>query len=193
MSYPDPSVDRTDQPPFCIDLTPWATDIAADLHRRFGDGVELRVGALGYPDPRAATVPQIEAKPPLDPAEALVELDGPGMVQSGDVLLTGLLIANVSDHELTVNTNGRLTALVLDPRTGNVVGGYSGAQRLPLVRFALRPGDRTTIPLLVGTTSFVPELGYRVPEGAWEMAADLHLGDGRVVRSVPVPLVITSR
>jgi hypothetical protein len=102
-------------------------------------------------------------------------------------------MANVSDHELTVNTNGRLTALILDPRTGTVVGGYSGPQTLPLVRFPLRPGDLTTIPLLVGTTSFVAELGYSVPEGDWEMAADLRLGDGRVVQSPPVPLSITPR
>jgi hypothetical protein len=151
------------------------------------------VGALGYPDPWAARVPPIETRPHLDDAEALVELDGPGVVRSGDVLNTGLLIANVSDHQLTISTNGQLTALVIDPRTSNIVGGHSGAQRLPGVRFEVMPGDRTTIPLLVGTTSFVPELGYRIPAGAWEMAADLRLGDSRIVRSAPVPLTVTSR
>jgi hypothetical protein len=193
MSYPTPNEERSDQPPFHVGLASWATDTAADLHRRFGDGVELRVGVLGYPDPWAAPVRSIEAKAPLDPAEAVVELDGPGVVRSGDFLRTGLLLTNVSDHDLTVNTNGQLTALVLDPRTSDVVGGFSGAQTLPSVRFDLRPGDRTTIPLLVGTTSFVPDLGYRLPEGAWEMAADLRFADGRVLRSGSVPLAITAR
>ena len=194
MSYPDPRHDRTDQPPYRIGLTSWATDVAADLHCRFGDGVDLRVGALGYPDPWAVGVPRIEATQLLDPAEGVVELDGPREVRSGDVLRTGLRIANVSKGKLTINTNGQLTALViLDPGSGDVVGGYWGGQTLPGVRFEVLPGDRTTIPLLVGTESFVPELGYRVPAGVWEVAADLRLGDGRVVRSVPVPLAITSR
>ncbi len=92
---------------------------------------------------------------------------------------------------MEVRTNGKLMAVVLAPATGNVVGGYSGAQRLPVVVFRVPPGERTTIPLLVGTASFVPELGYAVPVGAWEIAADLHLGDGRVGRSPPVPLTIT--
>ncbi len=35
-----------------LKLAPWAVDIAADFYRRFGDDVDLRVGALGYPDRR---------------------------------------------------------------------------------------------------------------------------------------------
>ena len=192
-SYPDPRRDRTDQPPFRVRLACWATDAAADLHSRFGDGLNLVVGALGYPDPSASRVPQIKSKPALDPTEALVALDGPGVVRSGDVLHTGMMIANTSDHGLAINTNGRLTALVLDSQTGHVVGGYSGAQILPLMRFEVLPGAQATIPLLVGTSSFRPELGYRVPAGNWEMAADLHLGDGRVVRSNSIPLTVTAR
>ena len=97
----------------------------------------------------------------------------------------------MGDHELTIKTNGHFTAMVFDTRTGDVVGGYWGAQRIPLITFAVFPGDHTTIPLLVGTVSFVPELGYTVPAGLWAMATDLHLGDGRVVRSPSLPLTIT--
>ncbi len=150
MSYPTPDRDRdrADRPPFRVGLACWATDTAADLHDRFGDGVDLRVGVLGYPDPWAIPVRPMVANPPLDPAEAVVELDGPGEVRSGDVLHTGLLLANVSDHELAINTNGRLTALVLEPRTSDVVGGYSGAQTLPggNVRLKVRVRSHRTTP-----------------------------------------------
>ncbi len=129
----------------------------------------------------------------MDPTEASVELDGPGEVRSGDVLDTGLRVRNLGDTVLEVHTNGRLTALVLDQRTGEVVGGDTRAQLAPLVRFRVAPGEHDTIPLIVGTASFVPDLGYTVPPGAWEMAADPKLGDGRVVRTPPVPLTITER
>ena len=50
VGYPDPRMDEGRQPPFGIDLAPWATDIAKELHHRFGDDVELVVGAFSYPD-----------------------------------------------------------------------------------------------------------------------------------------------
>ena len=47
--YPDPRSDEAQQPPIEIHLAPWATDAAAELHRRFGDNVKLVVGSLLYP------------------------------------------------------------------------------------------------------------------------------------------------
>jgi hypothetical protein len=41
-------MDEGRQPPYGTDLAPWATDIAKELHRRFGDDVELVVGAFSY-------------------------------------------------------------------------------------------------------------------------------------------------
>ena len=171
MSYPDPQLDRDDAPPYRIELAPWATDAAASLHDAFGVDVELVVGVLSYPD-RQPIFTRPTTSPPPVPDEATVELDGPGGVPSGHVLHTGLRVHNLSATVLAIRTNGQLTAVVLDPATGHVVGGYSGAQRLPLVVFQVPPGEHTTIPLMVGTASFVPELGYSVPEGAWEVAAD---------------------
>ncbi len=193
MRYPDPRSDRDDPPPYGISLAPWATEVAADLHERFGDDIDLRVGALGYPDRRPVEFAPTPTGPLMDPTEASVELDGPGEIRSGYVLDTGLRVRNLGDTVLEVHTNGQLTALVLDPRSGEVVGGDTRAHLAPLVRFRVAPGEHETIPLIVGTASFVPELGYAVPPGAWEMAADLKLGDGRVVRTPPVPLTITER
>jgi hypothetical protein len=52
MHYPMPEVDEGRVPPFGIHLAPWAATTAEELHRQFGDDVELTVGALPYPPGR---------------------------------------------------------------------------------------------------------------------------------------------
>ncbi|HUC21292.1 MAG TPA: hypothetical protein VMA73_01165, partial [Streptosporangiaceae bacterium] len=49
MRYPMPEVDENRQPPYAIHLAPWAVATAQELHRQFGDNVQLTVGALPYP------------------------------------------------------------------------------------------------------------------------------------------------
>ena len=45
----------------------------------------------------------------------------------------GLLLHNHSGDDLKIpTTNGQLTSAVVDPATGGVVGGFAGAQALPL-------------------------------------------------------------
>jgi hypothetical protein len=88
-------------PPIEIHLTPWAAGVAEELHRQFGDGVELTVGWLPYPP---------------------------------------------------------------------------GAQIMPLKIFRVTPGGTTSIPLLIGTASSRPQLGYAVPPGEWGIQVTLTLG-----------------
>jgi hypothetical protein len=165
-------------PPFGIRLAPWAAATAAELHRQFGDDVELTVGALPYPPgaqprPRPATAPLPGL---LDSREVTVELDGPAVVRSGHTLRHSLLVRNLSGSELQIATNGQVTAAVVDPHTGEVVGGYSGAQALPLKVFRAAPGGSTRVPLLIGTASTMPRLGYMVPAGEWGIQVTLTLG-----------------
>jgi hypothetical protein len=206
LGSPDLSAEVTLPPPFTIMLAPWATATAHDLHERFGDRVDLTVGALPYPpgrtpaQPRAVSAP----RPPvelLDPAEVRVELGGPAEVRSGHTLRHGLLLRNLTATELAVATNGQVTAVVVDPASGEVVGGFSGAQTLPLIMFRVAPGETERIPLLIGTASFRPALGYAVPAGAWGIQADLTLGDpvlgggpeGSVRRRTPIlPLTVVA-
>jgi hypothetical protein len=197
--YPQLDVDEGRQPPFTIRLAPWAAATAEELHRQFGDSLDLTVGAFPYPLGRQ---PQHRpaADPPadlLDPAEIAVELDGPAMVSSGHTLRHGLLLRNLTDGELQIATNGQVTAQVVDPQTGEVVGGFSGMQHRPLIRFLVQPGQTGRIPLLIGTASFTPRLGYAIPAGDWGIQATLTLGPGGPVdspsRRTPVlPLTITA-
>jgi hypothetical protein len=194
---PDLDADPGQPPPYTIVLAPWATAAAYDLHEKFGDLVDLTVGALPYPPGRlAGELPAL--RPPaelLDPAEVEVELDGPAVVRTGHTLRHGLLLRNLSGRELVIATNGQVTAFVVDPGSGEVVGGFAGAQTLPLITFRVAPGQTERIPLLIGTASIRPALGYAVPPGEWGLQADLTFGSGRgdsILRRTPMlPLAVT--
>jgi len=191
--YPDPREDRDRHPPFGIRLAPWATDVAEDLHHRFGADVELVVGALKYP---SCTLPRPVRDPPsvpdLDPTETSVELDGPLIVRTGRSGRHRLVIENLSDVEVQIATNGQLTADVVDLEAGRHVGGFTGAQILPLVMFRVTPGTTQRIPLLVGTASFVPALGYAIPPGQWALRVTLKMVERRSCRTPPFPFSVTN-
>lgn len=196
MHFPMPEADEGRQPPFEIRLAPWAAAIAEDLHRQFGDDVELMVGTLPYPPGRQQHPPAISQIPDLlDPQEIAVALNGPAVARSGRTLRHGLLLRNLTGHVFQIATNGQVTAAVVDPQTGEVVGGFSGAQTLPLVIFRVAPGQTEQIPLLIGTASFTPRLGYTVPTGKWGLQATLtlgpHPGDSPRRRTPVLPLTIT--
>jgi hypothetical protein len=198
MLSPMPDVDQDRQPPFMIQLAPWAVAAAEDLHRQFGDDVDLTAGALPYPPGRRPPRPPA-ASPPADMLnlhEVAAGLDGAAMVRSGHTLRHGLLLRNLTSRDLQIATNGHLTADVVDPRTGKVVGGFAGAQQLPLIIFRVPAGQSRQIPLLTGTASFAPRLGYAVPAGHWGIQATLTLEPvprGSSRRRTPVlPLTITA-
>jgi hypothetical protein len=196
--FPMPEVDEGRQPPFAIGLAAWAVATAEELHRRFGDDIELTVGALPYPPGRQPTHPRTAGPPAdlLDPHGIEAELADPAVVRSGHTLRHGLLLRNLTGRELQIATNGQVTATVVDPHTGEVVGGYAGFQILPLIIFRVAPGQAERVPLLIGTASFTPRLGYTVPPGSWGIQVTLTLGpppgDSRRGRTPVLPLTITA-
>jgi hypothetical protein len=198
MQYPMPEVDEGRVPPFAITLAPWATTTAEELHRQFGDDVELTVGALPYPPGRQPRLLPATAPPSglLDPQEITAELDGPAVVRSGHTLRHGLQVGNLTRQELTIATNGQVTAVVVDPGTGQTVGGFAGFQTLPGVFFRVAARTTERIPLLIGTASFTPELGYILPPGSWGIQVPLDLAPDILTRHrrlTPVmPLTITA-
>lgn len=71
-----------------------------------------------------------------------------------------------------------------------------GAQALPLISYRVADGATERVPLLIGTASFTPELGYSLPPGSWGIQAPLDLAPDRRTRHrrlTPVlPLTITT-
>lgn len=201
LEFPDPRDEEGQPPPYQITLAPTAVAIAQDLHRQFGGSVRLTVGCLPYPPGRQPDPPRdhLIRQPPgemLGPEEAEVRLDGPATVRSGETLRHALLVRNLTGRVLPIATNGNLTAVVVDPQIGQVVGGFAGAQTMPLIMFPVAPGNTERIPLLIGTASFRPDLGYTVPPGSWGIQVPLDLEWDpytRERRRTPVlPLTITT-
>ena len=198
VQYPTPETDEGRQPPFTIRLAPWAAATAEELHQQFGDDIELTVGALPYPPGGHAPRPSASGPLPdlLDPHEIAAELDGPAVVGSGHTLRHGLLLRNLTGRELQIATHGQVTARVVDPHTGEIVGGFAGFQALPLVIFRVAPGQSGRVPLLIGTASSTPRLGYVIPPGDWGVQATLALGphprDSPRRRTPVLPLTITA-
>jgi len=104
------------------------------------------------------------------------------VVRSGRTLWHGLQVGNLTRQLLTIATNGQVTAVVVDPHTGQAVGGFAGAQTLPGISYRVAAGATERIPLLIGTASFTPELGYILPPGSWGLQAPLDLAPDRYTR-----------
>jgi hypothetical protein len=174
---------RTDQPGcICawsmdngyVGMAAWAAPVAEELHRRFGNLVQLSVGALRYPP---SDQPSIAPRPwpgELIPDEVRVELDGPAVVRSGDTLTHDLLVHNPTGRDVWL-AYGNRNAVVVDPASGEVVGGYAGAVTLPLHIRWVPPEQTGRVSLLIGTASFTPRLGYVLPPGEWGVQAKLRV------------------
>jgi hypothetical protein len=201
--YPDPRAAGNSKP-YAITLAADAEDVAADLHAKYGRKVALRVGALPYPpgrvEDRARRARQLDTGR-TESTDLRVELDGVLSVRSGADASHGLLISNLTQAPLTIHTSGYLSAEVVDPSTGAVVGGSTKPSHAVLVPFTVEPGDTIRVPLLVGTESFQPHLGYAVPPGQWALIASLDLrsderaglrtSNHRTISSPMLPFTIT--
>jgi hypothetical protein len=113
----------------------------------------------------------------MDPTLMAVELDAPIVVASGRTVRGALRIHNLSADTVVICTNGQVTAQVVDPQTRVVVGGFAGGQILPGIYFSAAPGEAVVVPVLVGTASLSPDLGYVVPVGKWAIQVTLELED----------------
>ncbi len=175
-----------------------AEHVAAELQGRYGDAIDLTVGFLHFPEcavpqaaaPLLASLGQPEAVPL--PEELHVVAIEVLKVKSGANLQSAIRLINEGDVEVVAQTNGRLTPRVVDPKSNETVGGYSGAQTMPLVRFRAPAGGSVEIPLLVGTASTVPRLGYAVPPGLWAVEITLGLGVPGVFQAPLIPLEVVA-
>ena len=195
-SCPGPDTEPPPDPPWVIRLAPWGEEIAEDLRSRFGEKVVTMVGFLPLPkqdrriDQWFPPRPQQVRPDRFADEEAAFELAEEVVLHSGGFVTVPLLVTNKTNIEWMIYTNGNLTASVIDPVTEEIVGTYSGAQTMPLVRFRIAPGDTVPVPLLVGTASVVPELGYSVPPGRWAVEAVIKIHEQSDRRTPPLGITI---
>jgi hypothetical protein len=187
---PSPDYDRRERR-FRIELAAWATDIAAALNAKYGDVVDLRVGAMTFPT-RQLFVTDYSRQLHGAPAKFAgldVELLSPLTVRTGRFTHQDLLITNRATHEQVLLTNGQLRSAVTD-NSGNVVGLYVGPHTLARVGFAIEPHQSRPVPALIGTASVVPDLGYAVPPGQWRLVIALQTDNGNMLAE-PLEITIT--
>ncbi|MHB1209883.1 MAG: hypothetical protein ACYC1I_09290 [Acidimicrobiales bacterium] len=169
--------------------------LASRLHDQFGDAIEILLGVFRYPprddDPEEET--SIVTRPQLTllPGDEFeVSLEGENSVVSGGTTTAKLRIKNFGSLEAVIRTNGAVTARVIDPKTGEGVGGFVGFQTAPLLTFRILPGEAVSIPLLIGTTSSVQSLGYAVPPGPWAIEVPIQIEGRGQFRTSLLPILV---
>lgn len=165
--------------------------LAQMLQARYGDAVDLCVGWLHFPDcALVRSVPVSRPSPNRLPTELHVSVDQGLAVKSGGNLRSKMRLHNQGPDEVIVDTNGGVTARIVDADSKEIVGGYSGAQTLPLIRFHVPATESVEIPLLIGTASIEPRLGYAVPPGRWGFEVFLVLEGRGNFRTPILPITI---
>jgi ApbE superfamily uncharacterized protein (UPF0280 family) len=139
--------------------------------------VELQVGAMTFPAgqlwvgeywrhwPEAAGVFDVEPVAPLS-------------VQSGGFAHRDVMVTNRTTQPEVLVSGRDLMSAVTDG-SGRVVGLYVGPRNAMRVGFPIEPQQSTRVPVLIGTASVVPELGYAVPPGKWGLVVLLQTESGR--------------
>jgi hypothetical protein len=170
-----------------VRLRPDEEALAAELHGRFGNALELTVGALPYPRARKE---RHRPPPPAQPTRRVIsglvsriELDPPE-VAAGNTASGRVVLGNTGSEEISLQTGQPLVASLVDPETGEVVGGYVSAVAGTGLSFRISPGAEARVPLLVGTASYRTELGNALPPGRYIVRTQIPLGAGREVVEV---------
>lgn len=194
MVFQDPNSEQRGRP-IHIELAAWATDIAADLNAKYGSLVDLRVGAMTFPAgqmwlqkswyERWYELPGAAA----ESAGLDVEPLSPLTIRTGRFAYHDVLVTNRAAHEQVLLTDGALASAVIDS-SGTVVGLYVGPHSLARVGFAIEPHQSRPVPVLIGTASVVPDLGYAVPPGQWRLVIALQTDTGNTV-TAPMEITIT--
>jgi hypothetical protein len=179
------------EPPFYIELAAWATDIAAMLHAKYGSLVDLRVGAMTFPARQLWVTDHARQLhgAPAESAGLYVEPLSPLTVETGRFTKEDVLVTNRAAHTHVLATGGDLQSAVTDG-SGSVVGRYVGPHTAKRVEFWIEPHQSRPVPVLIGTASMVPDLGYAVPPGPWGLVIELQTDSGSM-QLAPLELTIT--
>jgi hypothetical protein len=183
LSYPNPVGDPDRQPPYVIALTADALTVAEEMHRHFGDAIQLRLGALPFPLKPDESRLRPFLREPIQLDHQIpglrFKLASPIIVTSGSTVEHAVIIANDGLSDLTLHSGKQIRTRVVSLADGTHVGGLTGAYHLVGATFRIGSGHSLHVPMLVGTASYRSDLGYNLPPGQWGVTADLRFGDGR--------------
>lgn len=149
-------------------------DTAADLQRRYGDALEITVGAKPYPPERITelrTVPLPVSTVDLPHLGIDLHVDT-NMVVAGEDLRGTATLTNRGHDRLQFIT-GLITGGIRHPGDAKLAGAFYGAVAAVGLNVDLRHGQTRDIPVLIGTASCLPDRSYVVPAGTYEVVSNL--------------------
>lgn len=144
-------------------------DIAADLHRRYGDALDITVGSKPFPPERiteSAAVPVPVSTVSLPHLAIVLHFETPAVV-AGEDLRGSATLTNRGHGPLSFIT-GPMTGGVRQPGDDKLAGTFRGSLAAAGLIVDLRPGQSKDIPVLIGTASCLPDRSYVVPAGTYE-------------------------
>lgn len=173
-------------------LAPNEAALAAELAARYGNAIELTVGALPYPLDRASSIceppPEERSLSGLD--IAIVPPAGPLTAGGIEPLGFTLTLTNVGDSSIRFDS-GAAIGTFLDTE-GNVVSSSDNVSIADLgYTVDLAPGASTELPLYASAASCDPDLGYVLPPGDYLLIAHVPHIDGDITTLASAPLPVT--
>jgi len=157
-------------------------NLASELAARYGNAVELRVGAFCFPDrqrghPRPPVRPTLEEST-FEGLEMSVEVDRQ-VLEAGDDGRGRLVLRNSSAGRIGPLGSGQPLVGSLLNASLEAIGGYSGWIAGTGVIIDLAPGQSASIPVIYGTASTREGLGYVVPPGTYWLKVQMRFRHGR--------------
>jgi hypothetical protein len=145
--------------------------VAAAIAEKYGDLVEISVGALPYPDPGTDNrCSDLVPPPPSEPTSLVATLRPiSGVVRVGHHFDAVVTVTNTGGESTTFESGSPLTALVYAQGAGEVVGIFTGGIAGVGVGAELGPGESIDIEVVGGTASCDPALGYALPPADYEV------------------------
>ena len=169
-------------------------NLASELAARYGNAVELQVGAFPFPD-RQGSDPQPPAVPALE-EQAFERLEisveaGQRVLEAGDDGHGQLVLRNGSSERIGPLDSGQPLVGSLLNASREAVGGYTGWIAGTGLTIDLAPGQSASIPVVYGTASTREELGYALPPGTYWLKVQMsirHGSGGTPTQALTAPL-----
>jgi hypothetical protein len=157
-----------------VSLAGHATELAEQLHTRFGDAVDVQVAGHSYPidaSARRRRLPYpVQTTIEIPGLEMVAELETPG-ARSGGIARGWVHLHNGSDETLSVAPSNGALGMIIDD--AGPLGGSGFAQTLARMSVLLDPGGDARIPFAAGTDGLDPSLGPLVPPGDYRLVVRL--------------------
>jgi hypothetical protein len=162
--------------------------LAARLHVDYGSAVDITVGNFQYPPdspPRSSwrrpQFPVTSTRPKQNEAiipnlEVALHLSSP-TVLAGKNGGGNVIFRNTGIAKIEFESGSPLVGEVVDPVTGETVGGFIGAIAGVGKVVSLSTDEETSIPFLFGTASFRIEMGYSLPPGEYLVSVQVPVSD----------------